>query len=38
LIRAGYRRFWKACQPIDHSITGDAAMATKRLHQYNNLW
>jgi hypothetical protein len=27
LIRAGYRRFWKACQPINHSITGDAAMA-----------
>jgi hypothetical protein len=27
LIRAGYRRFWKACQPINDGITGDAAIA-----------
>jgi hypothetical protein len=24
LIRAGYRRFRKACQPIDHGTVGNA--------------
>jgi hypothetical protein len=32
LIRIGYRRSRKACQPFDHDIADDAALTAKRSH------